>query len=104
MPANGFMACYDYTLNPYRGCAFGCQYCYAAAFIKKDTAPFGKADWGRRVRVKQNAVAMVRDAVAAGQLNGKSVYMSTATDPYQPTERRTGQTRQILNELGRVIK
>ena len=85
-----------------QGCAFGCQYCYADAFIKKDAAPLGKADWGKWVRVKQNAVAMVRDAAAAGTLDGKSVYMSTATDPYRPTERKTGQTRQILTAMARA--
>ena len=101
--ASGFMSSYDFTLNPYSGCAFGCQYCYAAAFApsKKDQprSPYTRENWGRYVRVKQNAAAQITQAVDKGEVDGKSIYMSSVTDPYQPTERRTGQTRLILEQL-----
>src|SRR6266508_4878428 len=32
--SSGFMSEYDYTLNPYSGCTFGCTYCYAAFFVR----------------------------------------------------------------------
>ena len=34
MKATGFMEAYDFTLNPYSGCSFGCTYCYAAFFSR----------------------------------------------------------------------
>lgn len=110
--ATGFIGDYDYTLNPYSGCAFGCQYCYATAFISEKPAPgekespYRRDNWGNWVRIKQNAVEQVRAAVALGWgkggLNGKALYMSSVTDPYQPTERRTKQTNLILQELAKA--
>ncbi|MCY4618545.1 MAG: radical SAM protein, partial [Chloroflexi bacterium] len=78
----GYLSDYDYSLNPYVGCAFGCSYCYAAFF-----APFDKQEsWGDWVRVKQNAAAKLTRMRRS--LEGKTIYMSSATDPYQPIERR----------------
>src|SRR5687767_1106556 len=49
----GFMAGYDFTINPYSGCAFGCAYCYAASFAPDERS----ADsWGEWVMVKENAL------------------------------------------------
>ena len=39
----GFMSTYDFTLNPYSGCSFGCSYCYAA-FFTRDQAQ--QDNWG----------------------------------------------------------
>ena len=43
----GFLAAYDFTLNPYSGCSFGCTYCYAAFFsrdaAKRTTGAIGSA-------------------------------------------------------------
>jgi len=90
----GFMAGYDFTINPYSGCAFGCEYCYAAAFAPSDRT----ADsWGRWVVVKQNALDLLKRS--RRDLRGKSVYISSVTDPYQPIERELELTREILREL-----
>ncbi len=70
-PVNGFIGEYDYTLNPYSGCAFCCGYCYATAFTQKNT-PAG-ASWGRWVDVKANAPLLAQQAVARGELDGKTV-------------------------------
>ena len=105
--ATGFISDYTFTLNPYSGCAFGCQYCYAASFVAlpknaPEDYPFTQPNWGKWVRVKKNAINLIKNEVAKGNLNQKSIYMSSVTDPYQPTERRTGQTRLVLQELAKA--
>src|SRR4051812_19641696 len=55
--ATGFMADYDYTLNPYSGCSFGCTYCYAAFFSRKVEL---QHTWGQWVQAKVNAVDTLR--------------------------------------------
>ena len=92
--ASGFMSDYDFTLNPYRGCAFGCPYCYAA-FFTRDTAE--QDSWGRWVEVKSNALAKLRRMRTP--LEGARIYMSSVTDPYQPIERHLQLVRSLLEEL-----
>jgi DNA repair photolyase len=102
---------YDFTLNPYSGCSFGCTYCYAAFFGRTKEQ---RDSWGHWVTVKDNALALMeRTAIyrprrgksahalmvgesASGFLDGKRIYMSSVTDPYQPIERKVELTRQIL--------
>ena len=96
-PASGFMSHYKFTLNPYGGCAFGCEYCYARFF-----APSSKQreTWGQWVLVKTNARELIARACRSGVLkSGDAVYMSSVTDPYQPVERRLGLTRAILEAI-----
>ena len=95
-PGKGFMSAYDYTLNPYSGCTFGCAYCYAAFFARSKEKVDG---WGRWVTVKENALALLRKKRARGTLRGKTVYLSSVTDPYQPVERALELTRDLLREL-----
>lgn len=95
--ASGFMAGYDFTLNPYTGCTFGCAYCYAAAFVPNEEE---KKRWGEWVKVKKAAVRILEKEAA--KLTGKAVYMSSVTDPYQPVEKATGITRAILEILTSV--
>ena len=94
-PARGFVSSYDFTLNPYRGCSFGCSYCYAA-FFERDVKR--QDSWGEWVTAKENAGRLMA-AVRTGLLNGKSIYMSTVTDPYQPLERKVEITREVLENL-----
>lgn len=90
--ATGFMNAYEFTLNPYSGCSFGCAYCYAAFFSPtKDN----RDNWGRWVVVKENAVERLRKR-KPGALDGKMIYMSSVTDPYQLIERRLRITRGLL--------
>ena len=90
--ATGFMGEYDFTLNPYSGCSFGCTYCYAA-FFSRDVER--RDSWGYWVDVKENAVELMAKR-KAGSLDGKLIYMSSVTDPYQPVDRELKLTRGIL--------
>lgn len=90
--ATGFMDAYDFTLNPYSGCSFGCTYCYAAFFSRSASASHTWGDW---VSVKENAVERM-DSYKPSYLDDKLIYMSSVTDPYQPIERKLGLTRGIL--------
>ena len=93
--ATGFMDAYDFTLNPYSGCSFGCTYCYAA-FFSRDTQR--RDSWGYWVSVKENAAALLAKR-PPGALDGKLIYMSSVTDPYQPVERELRLTRRLLETL-----
>ena len=93
--ATGFMAEYDFTLNPYSGCSFGCTYCYAAFFSRDKNR---KEKWGYWVDVKENAVQLISKR-KPGTLDGKLIYMSSVTDPYQPVDRELELTRGILSVL-----
>ncbi len=93
--AKGFMSSYDYTLNPYSGCSFGCTYCYAAFFSRFEDL---SKNWGYWVHVKENALGLLVK-LRKKSLRNKTIYMSSVTDPYQPVERELELTRNILNEL-----
>jgi DNA repair photolyase len=92
----GFLDSFDYSLNPYRGCSFGCGYCYAASWVYDATEREG---WGRWVQAKANAAALLAKAARQGKLAGARVFMSSVTDPYQPVEKRAGITRACLEVL-----
>ena len=87
----GRLAGLDFVINPYQGCTFSCTYCYAAFFVAEDER---RERWGRWVRVKSNAIAKLRNS--RQDLRGKTVLMSSATDPYQPLEAKLELTRSLL--------
>ncbi len=91
--ATGFMDAYDFTLNPYSGCGFGCTYCYAA-FFARDAEK--RDNWGNWVNVKKNAVDILSRPRQQAKLDGARIYMSSVTDAYQPVERELQLTRGLL--------
>lgn len=93
--AKGFMGRYDYTLNPYSGCSFGCTYCYAAFFSRTEEQ---RKNWGYWVQVKENALQLLIK-FRKKSLRDKTIYMSSVTDPYQPIEKELKLTRRLLKEL-----
>lgn len=100
-PASGFLNAFTHTLNPYMGCAFGdggCGvYCYVA---ESPIGLYAGKPWGQWLRAKTNAAeALRRDLFAVTDPKSIRVFMSSATDPYQPAERRLNITRSILQVL-----
>lgn len=92
-PTKGRLASFDYSLNPYRGCGFGCSYCYAAFFVPDDVR---RDAWGQWVEVKANALELLAKHKNLGDAR---IYMSSVTDPYQPIEAQTELSRSILEHL-----
>ena len=112
-----------WSINPYVGCAFGCAYCYARyahsyALDRASAANPDRADlsadlaalppwlaFERRILVKENAPDLLRRTLRSGSeryaalARGDSIAIGTATDPYQPAERRYRLTRGILGVL-----
>jgi DNA repair photolyase len=90
---------FPWTVNPYRGCEFGCRYCYARythEFMELDPE-----DFERKIYVKANAGELAAQEVAAPGIRGQHIAIGTATDPYQPAEDEFGATRAVLEAMAR---
>ena len=85
---------FTWTVNPYRGCEFACKYCYARythAYMElRDPLSFE-----RQIYVKQHVAEQTRRDLKRVR-PGEQIAVGTATDPYQPAERRYRVTRSIL--------
>lgn len=86
---------FAWSLNPYRGCAHGCQFCYAR--VTHTYFDLGPGDDFRRVIfVKVNAPEVLRRELGRATWRREPVAIGTASDPYQPAEGRYGLTRRCL--------
>ncbi len=112
-----------WSINPYIGCAFGCAYCYARyahRYVMERAADNDRMEnalheryeemppwlaFERNIFVKQNAPDVLAKTLRHGSdkhlalLKGETIVIGTATDPYQPAERRFRVTRRILEVL-----
>jgi DNA repair photolyase len=112
-----------WSINPYVGCAFGCAYCYARyahRYVLERSAAANpeheqlQSDvtslppwlaFERRIFVKENAADVLRRTLRHGSerhlalLGRETIVIGTATDPYQPAERRYRVTRSVLEVL-----
>ncbi len=112
-----------WSINPYVGCAFGCAYCYARyahRFVMERASTADRMEdtlteryesmppwlaFERNIFVKQNAPEVLARTLRHGSdkhlalLKGETIVIGTATDPYQPAERRFRVTRRILEVL-----
>lgn len=87
----------DYTLNAYQGCAFGCSYCYVP-MMRARRGQMDERAWGGWVQVKVNAPDVLRRQMLRVEPEAR-IAIGTATDSWQPLEKRYGITRRILEEL-----
>ncbi len=88
---------FRWTVNPYRGCEFGCHYCYAR--YTHEYMELDGADFESKIYVKENAGSLVDRDLAHDKIWGEHIAIGTATDPYQPAEREFGATRAILEKM-----
>lgn len=93
----------DYVINPYTGCAFGCTYCYAS-FMGRYVGKVND-DWGDYVYVKVNAAELLKDDLRRikNKGEGKSIFLSSVTDPYQGMEAKYELTRKCLEILAEWV-
>jgi len=90
---------FTWTINPYRGCEFACKYCYAR-YTHEFMEMRDGVDFEQKIYVKQHAANLLRQELRRVK-PGEEIAIGTATDPYQPAERRFEVTRAILEELAR---
>jgi len=86
-----------WTINPYRGCEFACKYCYAR-YTHEFMEMRDGVDFERKIYVKQQTAWLLRQDLGRVK-KGEEIAIGTATDPYQPAERRFEITRSILQEM-----
>ena len=90
---------FAWTINPYRGCEFACRYCYARA-THEFLELHDPRDFETKIYAKSfHAPAFAQELAKVGL--SESIAIGTATDPYQPAERRYGLTRRILAVFAR---
>jgi DNA repair photolyase len=90
---------FTWTINPYRGCEFACKYCYAR-YTHEFMEMRDGLEFEQKIFVKQHAADLLRQELRCVKA-GEEIAIGTATDPYQPAERRFEVTRGILEELAR---
>ena len=90
---------FAWTLNPYRGCEFGCKYCYARYTHEFMELHDGR-DFERKIFAKTGSPGLLRAELRRARDRGLPIALGTATDPYQPAEKQYRITRAMLGVFG----
>jgi len=89
---------FDLSINPYRGCEHGCIYCFARPTHSYLGLSPG-LDFETRILAKVNAAERLREQLAARSYRPSPINIGSATDAYQPVERKLGITRAVIEVL-----
>ena len=89
---------FDLSINPYRGCEHGCVYCFARpTHSYLDMSP--GLDFETKIIAKVNAAERLREAFASRAYEPTVINIGSATDAYQPIERKLGITRSLIEVM-----
>lgn len=86
---------FAWTINPYRGCEFGCKYCYAR-YTHEFMEMWDGKDFERKIYAKEAAPELLRAELRQAKDKGLPIALGTATDPYQPAEKQFEVTKRML--------
>ena len=89
---------FSWSINPYRGCEFACRYCYAR--YTHEFMEMKPEEFEQRIFIKQNAAWLLEQELRRVR-DGEEIALGTATDPYQPVERRSRVTQSLLEVFAR---
>jgi DNA repair photolyase len=92
---------FEWTVNPYRGCAMGCRYCYAT-YTHEFMGITTPESFHSTVHVKTGAEAETARELPGIVRRGQLVALGTATDPYQPGEADQRVTRRFLETAAQL--
>jgi len=86
---------FNFSINPYRGCAHGCSYCFARPGHEYLGFSAG-LDFETKIMVKRRAPELFREFLARPRWQPERIMISGVTDCYQPIERELRLTRGCL--------
>jgi DNA repair photolyase len=86
---------FAWTINPYRGCEFGCKYCYAR-YTHEFMEMWDGKDFERKIYAKVGSPELLRAELRQVKDKGLPIALGTATDPYQPAEKQFEITKRML--------
>jgi DNA repair photolyase len=89
---------FDLSINPYRGCEHGCVYCFARPTHSYLNLSPG-LDFETRIIAKVNAAERLREAFSSRSFQALPLNIGSATDAYQPVERRLRITRSVIEVM-----
>jgi DNA repair photolyase len=89
---------FTHAINPYRGCEFACRYCYAR--YTHEFMEMTPAEFEHKIYFKQNAAWLLEQELRRLK-PGTQIAIGSATDPYQPLERKLKITRSLLEVFAR---
>jgi len=91
---------FRWMINPYRGCEFGCKYCFAR-YTHEFMELRDPNEFEHRIFAKKFNPYLFEKEIKKLPV-GEVIAIGTATDPYQPAERRFMVTRRMLGVLAKT--